>query len=234
MMAEFDLSTIRACTFDCYGTLIDWESGLLAAIRSLLASHGVQSDDADVLRGFSLAERQIESGPFILYREVCAKVTSRIATHFNIALREGEQHALADSIANWTAYGEVHSALRTLKQRYKLGVLSNVDDDLFAHTAPKLGVELDGLVTSEQVQSYKPAHAHFDEILARLNLEPSQILHIAESRHHDIAPARTLGFLTCWIKRHATGEPSASGSSDAQPHITATSLTDLIQQIDQQ
>jgi len=227
-----DASAIKLCTFDCYGTLVDWERGLLACVQPILCAHGVKMSKrelgGEIIEVFAREERAIEAGVFMSYADVCAENMRRIAAHFDVTLEKSEAGALGESIQDWPAFDETPAALRVLKQRFKLGVLSNIDDDFFAHTAAKLGAQLDFLVTSQQVRSYKPKRAHFEQIFLRSGLLPSEILHIAESRYHDIAPASELGMRTVWVNRHGDVGPSASGASDAQADISVGSLAELV------
>lgn len=222
-----DPLSIKACTFDCYGTLVDWETGLLGALRPILDRGACHPSDAHIVSAFAEAEREVESGAYLPYREVCAEVTRLVAHRFAVPLKPGEEHHLALSIRDWPAFEETPAVLRALKARYRIGVLSNIDDDLFAFTRPKLGVDLDEVVTAQRVRSYKPGPAHFEEALRRMGLRPDEVLHIAESRFHDVAPARRLGIRTVWVNRKGGG-PSASGPSDARPDLEAGTLTGLL------
>jgi len=225
-----DFREIKAVTFDCYGTLVDWETGLLGALRPVLERGACHPSDEHIISAFAEAEREVESGPYLPYREVCAEVARLVAHRFAVALEPGEERALAESIARWPAFAETPGALRRLKQRFKVGVLSNIDDDLFSLTEPKLGVDLDLLVTAQSVRSYKPGSAHFETALDRLGLSPREVLHVAESRYHDVAPAKSMGFRTVWVNRKGD-RPSASGESDAQPDLTVGTLEALVSSI---
>ncbi|MBL8747147.1 MAG: haloacid dehalogenase type II [Phycisphaerae bacterium] len=221
--------TITALTFDCYGTLIDWETGILRAFERLIGGGLAPEHRDDLIRSYARIEREIEAGPYLPYRDVLALAASRIAGEFGVSLRPGEQHALAESVGDWPAFRETPPMLRALKRKYRLAVLSNIDDDLFALSRPHLGVDLDEVVTAQQVRSYKPGRAHFDEALRRLALEPGALLHVAESRYHDIAPARSLGIATVWVNRRPGGGPSASGESAAIPDREVRSLGELVE-----
>lgn len=252
--------SIRALTFDCYGTLIDWETGILGALAPLFERAGKRMDAAAVIPAYARHEREVESGPYLRYREVLGRVEDALMDEFGLgvpptcvggsrcsgdAASTSQEHRppktevggtasrLAQSLGNWSAFAETPGCLRALKEKYALGVLSNIDDDLFALSAPKLGVELNLLVTAEQVRSYKPGLAHFETALRQLRLRPDQILHVAESRYHDVEPAGGLGFRTCWVRRHAEGADnaaSASGpmASGREPDITVRSLGELV------
>jgi len=225
-----NLLGIRAMTFDCYGTLIDWESGILTALEPWFERAGIAMQPDAVLRSFALHERAVEAGAYQSYRAVLTEVLRLFAAEYSLTIPHGRESLLAESVPRWPAFAETPSAMRAFKLRYRLAVLSNVDDDLF--NAPggshsRLGVELDNLVTAQQVGSYKPGLAHFQEAMRRLKLEPSEILHVAESRYHDVAPARSLGMRTVWVNRHGPGGASASGSSEAIPDLEVPDLTTL-------
>ncbi len=223
-----DFSAFKAITFDCYGTLIDWEAGISAALTPLIRRAGVGVDPDVLLAAYGEAERAAEAGPFRPYREVLADVGRRLSEQFGFARREGEEHILADSIRDWPAFAETPEALRQLKARFRLAVLSNIDDDLFEGSRSKLGVKLDAVITAQQVRSYKPGRGHFVEAQRRLELPAESILHVAESRFHDIEPAKALGFGTVWVNRHALhGGPSASGEGAAEPDLEVADLTTL-------
>ncbi len=219
-----DPSRFDALTFDCYGTLIDWEQGLLAALNALLDRHAARTPGEDALLClYAELESEAQRGPYRRYREVLAEVCRGIADRHGITLATGEDGSLAESIREWPAFADTPDALRVLKRRYRLAVLSNIDRDLFARSAPKLGVELDALVTAEDVRSYKPGHAHFLRGLEVLGLPRGRVLHVAQSRYHDIAPASALGFATIWVNRqvdrHGATTPSAAKADLEVPDL---------------
>lgn len=226
-----NLNNIELITFDCYGTLIDWETGILNALEPVFERHSVHPTRQHILRAFGDIERRVEAGSYQPYRDVLREVARRLFDRAGVieqALSERELGVLAISVGDWPAFDETPRCLRALKATgYQLGVLSNIDDDMFARSLPRLGVDLDLLVTAQQVRSYKPAPAHFREALKRAGLDPSRILHVAESRFHDVAPARELGIKTVWINR-SQGNPSASGESDSTPDHTVRSLEELL------
>ncbi len=222
-----DLSGVQWLTFDCYGTLIDWESGILRAVRKLLSAHAIPARDDDILSRFAALEAEQERGPYRLYREVLRTVMAEMGRAFGVRFVPEEVLSLPESLGEWPAFAETPTALAALQQRFKLAVISNIDNDLFALSAPKLGVEIDALITAQQCRSYKPSLNNFRTALGRLGVNPDQVLHIAESRYHDIAPARTLGIQSVWVNRK-NGRPSASGAADAQPDLEVHSLTDLV------
>ncbi|MEZ5559431.1 MAG: HAD-IA family hydrolase [Pseudomonadales bacterium] len=207
-------------TFDCYGTLIDWENGLLGFLQPLLESYDVHVIDDWVLELFAQyePEAQTKGGS---YRRVLGEVLQRFGTRLAFTPSEDTLDAFAGSIEYWQPYPDTVAALKRLKQHYRLAVVSNIDDDLFALTAPQLGVELDAVITAEQVGAYKPDHAMFREALRRVQ---GPVLHVAQSRFHDIAPARALGIDCAWINRSGA---SAARDVQAEPDFTFANLTEL-------
>jgi len=196
-----DFTRFEVATFDCYGTLIDWEAGILAALRPILAAHGIDAGDDALLEAFAYEEAQAQHATWIPYASVLRRVVEGIGDRFGFRPSAAEREALAASVTEWPAFPDTAAALAALQRRYRLIVLSNIDDDLFAGTARSLRVALDDVVTAQQVRSYKPARGHFDEVCARIGLHPSRILHVAQSLYHDIAPAQALGFATVWVNR---------------------------------
>jgi 2-haloacid dehalogenase len=225
-----DLPQISALTFDCYGTLVDWETGILATLKQLLARHGVQPPgDSDLLSMYAQIEARQEEGEYQPYRDVLACVLISIASQCGITnLPEHEQDELAESLPRWPPFPDTAPFLRRAASTYKLCICSNIDDDLFEGTRRALGVPIDFVVTAQRCRSYKPNPRHFQLALELLQLPPDRILHIAESRRHDIEPAKKLGFQTAWVNRHkARPGPSASGHADATPDLEVASLTEL-------
>lgn len=224
---------VQAITFDCYGTLIDWETGIRSALVPLIQNGSRSAGGPDAARAietFGRIERQVQEGPYRPYAQVLVEVQRRVLDELGVPADPSQADALSTSLPTWPAFAETPGCLRALKAFARLGVLSNIDDRLFAHSAPKLGVDLDVLVTAEQVRSYKPGLAHFQEGLRRLGLTPDRVLHVAESRFHDIEPAASMGIRTVWVNR-AGGSPAASGiggAAAAEPTLTVRSLRDLV------
>ena len=224
-MSQIDVAGVEALTFDCYGTLVDWESGILATLRPILEARGVERSDSDLLELFGQLESRIQASAFGSYRDVLGAVMSTLASQLGFAPSEDERTALADQLGRWTVFPDTVQALERLAARFKLVVISNVDDDLFADTQQTIGVDFDEVVTAAQVRSYKPERAHFDEALRRLGLDRSQVIHVAQSLFHDIAPAAALGWRTVWVRRRASDEGSgATPRSEATPDYAVADL----------
>jgi 2-haloacid dehalogenase len=236
-----DWDQIRAVTFDCYGTLIDWEAGILAAVMSALPAGAEPPDATAVLQRYAELERRAEAGAWRPYHQVLGEVGSRLAAEFGLVEARLD---LAGSVGRWPAFEETPGCLRALAARYDVAIWSNVDDALFAGTMPRLGLGALSprqLVTAEQVRSYKPGPAHFLEGIRRLGVEPRSVLHVAESRFHDVEPANALGLQTVWVNRRGGAEGSASGRPSgparhgvpgrgAAPLLEVRTLTELLRQ----
>jgi 2-haloacid dehalogenase len=219
-----DLSRFEVLTFDCYGTLIDWESGLLSALRDTL--HPKVSDD-ELLRLYSEAEPAIQAGGYKRYREVLREVLNQIAASAGTKVPIGKHYALAESLPHWRPFRDTVPALRRLKKKYQLGIISNTDDDLFAATAKHLEVPFDFVVTAEQVGSYKPSKKNFEKALVRIGKPKEKWLHAAESLYHDVAPARELGIATVWVDRRQGKKASATKITSARADVEVNSLKEL-------
>lgn len=225
-----DFSQVEYISFDCYGTLIDWESGILAYLRPLLQRKNRHVSDSETLDRYSEFEPR-EQETYKPYRDVLARVVRDFGAQFNFEVGAEEAAGLAQSIRNWRPFPDTVPALQRLKSRYKLAILSNIDDDLFAFTAPKLGVELDLVVTAEQVQSYKPSLRNFETLLQHLPVDKHRLLHAAESLYHDMVPAHTLGIRTAWVNRRQGKTSAATKLAAAHPDIevpTVGALADLL------
>jgi 2-haloalkanoic acid dehalogenase type II len=193
-------------TFDCYGTLIDWEGGILAELRPWASMHGISVTDDVLLEAFGEAEAAAEEqAPGTRYPQILEDVLRRLADRWSLTLAPHEAVEFGRSVVRWPAFPDSPEALRYLKQHYKLVIISNVDHASFAKSQERLGVTFDRVITAQDVGSYKPNLQNFryalDDIKRTLGVEPSQVLHTAQSIFHDIVPARTIGLRTMWINR---------------------------------
>lgn len=217
-VTSLSLESIRLITFDCYGTLIDWENGMLAALRPLFSRDGRHVPDLQVLELYGEIEAELESGPYLSYRQVLARTTREIGLRLGIEVSAEEGSAFAESLTRWNPFIDTLPALQSLGRRFRLGIISNVDDDLFAETRKNLApVEFEFVVTAQQMQSYKPVHRNFEEAIRRSGLSKGQILHAGQSLYHDVAPANALGIQNVWVNR-----PSIRPGSGAARPGTAT------------
>ena len=223
-----DLDGFEILSFDCYGTLIDWEAGILAALAPVLARHGCEVPADDLLRAYAILETAAEGGPYRPYAAVLQEVVAGLGRRFGFAPTAGECDALAATIADWPPFPDTVAALGRLKTKYRLAVISNIDDDLFAGSARALGVGFDWVVTAQQVASYKPSLDNFRAALARFGSPADRVLHVAQSLFHDIAPARTLGLRTVWVNRRRGREGSgATPPATARPDLEVGDLAEL-------
>jgi 2-haloalkanoic acid dehalogenase type II len=213
------LTDFKALTFDCYGTLIDWETGIWDALQPLLMANRT----ADVTRRTALAafgeaeSAEQERRPGSLYPDILASVHRALAGRFGLSTTPDLDAAFGGSIGQWPAFPDTADALRTLKERYKLVILSNVDRRGIAASNRRLGVSFDAIYTAEDVGSYKPARRNFEYLLARLadvhGVGPPDLLHTAQSLFHDHVPAKSLGLATCWIDRQGLSKGGDWGAT---------------------
>ncbi|HEV8377136.1 MAG TPA: HAD-IA family hydrolase [Candidatus Polarisedimenticolia bacterium] len=209
-------------TFDCYGTLVDWDAGIRAAFLAAAAQDGVSLDAGSVIGAYSRIEPEIEAEPYRPYREVLSETARRVAGELGWNLSPGREAFLAESVPSWPVFPDTNEALLRLSVAgCRLGILSNVDDDLLAATCRHFGVPFDFVITAQQVRAYKPAHAHFQA--ARQRLGEAAWLHAAQSFFHDVVPAVELGIPVAWINRKR--EKAMAG--DAAPTVELEELARL-------
>ena len=207
-----------ALTFDCYGTLIDWESGLLAGLRAVLDPHGVSADDDVLLETYAGFEANAEAGPYLRYRDVLGVGLRGVCAGFEIRPTDAEVAAFGGSVVDWPAFPDSTAALARLKTRFRLGIITNCDDDLFAASNRRLGVAFDWVVTAQQAGGYKPRLANFELAFERIDVPRERILHVAQSLFHDHVPAKALGMTTVWIdRRHDRPGSGATPLASAVP-----------------
>jgi len=198
-MIEFERFT--HLTFDCYGTIIDWEAGILAAVVPVLERHGVSIDEPELLQLYAQFEARQEAGSYKPYKQILMGVMESFGADLGFTPSEADLLALPGSVGAWPPFPDSVEALQRLQVGFELVILSNIDDDLFAATEAMLGVEFDEVITAQQVGSYKPSLETFDFALDRLQVPRQKVLHVAQSLFHDHAPAKELGFTTVWVNR---------------------------------
>ncbi|RRH94829.1 haloacid dehalogenase type II [Mesorhizobium tamadayense] len=202
------LTDFKALTFDCYGTLIDWESGMIDGLKPLTERAGRRLSRNEILQAHARHESsQQKWTPEKRYRDLLAIVYKRLAEEWGVVITPEECMAYGESVKDWPAFADSAKALQYLKQHYKLIILSNVDNYSLSYSNKKLGVDFDAIYTAEDIGSYKPSARNFDYMLEKLRtigVGDEQVLHTAESMFHDHAPANSLGLASCWIyRRHA-------------------------------
>ncbi len=223
-----DFTRFEILTFDCYGTLINWESGILSALHRVLSAHGKKIDDATILKLYGDFELRSEQGTFRPYREVLESVVRQFAAELHFTASAEEVSSLPDSLPDWKPWPDTVAALRQLKTRFRLAILSNVDNDLFAATRPQLGVDFDEVMTAQQAQAYKPSLKLFALALSRINAPAHRVLHVGQSIYHDVIPAQSLGLATVWVNRpSARPGVGAVKAAEAKPDLTVSSLAEL-------
>jgi 2-haloacid dehalogenase len=217
---DLDVDGVDALTFDCYGTLIDWEAGLSEAFETVLRAHDIASDRDGVIERYARHEAAAESGPYRTYREVLAAGLRGVADELEFAPTADETATFSASVVDWPAFPDSAAALERLHRRFRLGVITNCDDDLFAASARRLGTEFDWVVTAQQAGSYKPDEANFRLAFERIGLPRERIVHVAQSLYHDHVPAKRLGLRTVWInRRHDRPGSGATPPATATPDV---------------
>ena len=221
-----DFNDIEWVSFDCYGTLVDWETGISSAVSSSLESYGTRKTNAEILELFADVEPVVQSsGAFKEYRAVLREVMTLISDRLGIRVGEDDVDCLSASLPDWPIFPDAGPALLTLKQRYKLAIISNVDDDLFAGSARALGVEFDAVITSQQAKAYKPNPRSFELAETVMGVDKERWLHVGESLYHDIEPANRLGIRSVWVNRPDRG--GGTRPIDAKPDLTVPDLAAL-------
>jgi 2-haloacid dehalogenase len=214
----------RWATFDCYGTLVDWNGGIRGELESLF---GVEHADRLLARYHELEPEIQAASPGSSYREVLTVALERLADETGLTLPEGETSALARSLPSWPVFEDVRPALAEARERgWRLAILSNTDRDLIDASVKAIGVPFGAAIVAGEIGSYKPAHRHWEAFREHTRADRERHVHVAQSLYHDIAPAADLGIRTIWINR--LGEPA-----DARPARTLPSLTGLADALDE-
>ncbi len=215
------LSDFTVLSFDCYGTLIDWESGIWAALQPLTAKAGGQPEREAALAAFARHESaQEEATPGLRYSELLERVHARLAAEWGIAPDAAAAHAFGASVGDWPAFPDSPGALAYLARFYKLVILSNVDRASFARSNVRLGVTFTAICTAEEIGSYKPDPRNFRfmlDRLAALGSRPDNILHVAQSLYHDHVPANRCGLRSAWIDRRGDSQGRGNAGWGATP-----------------
>lgn len=225
------LSDFEALSFDCYGTLIDWEAGIANVLRPWAAANGPSMTDEELLTAYSTHEAQAEEeNPTDLYPQILARAMRGLGAELGIPVTDEDADAFSVSVPDWPAFPDSQDALARLAERYKLIILSNVDRTSFAGSNKRLGVTFTSILTAQDIGSYKPSLRNFEALdaeIKRLGVGEGKLLHVAQSLFHDHVPAKSVGLPTVWINRRhdnpgwgATPEPPA----DVTPDWTFTSM----------
>ena len=209
-------------TFDCYGTLIDWEGGIVRAFQSEAAREGLELDAGSIISAYMAEEPGVEAQVYRPYTEVLAETARRVAARLGWAITAESAGFLAASLPGWLPFPDTNPALEQLARRYRLGILSNIDDHLLRATISHFTVNFDLIVTAEQVRSYKPGPAHFEE--ARLRLGEKRQMHAAQSYFHDVVPATRLNLPVVWVNRNGEARPAGGPG----PTFEVRDLSELV------
>lgn len=214
-------------SFDCYGTLVDWECAITATLQAIILDHDAHWNDAVLLEHFAAWEpaEQAEGGS---YRNVLNRVLVRFGTRLGFVPTELQHAQFEECIARSLPFPDTLAALKTLSETFQLAIISNTDDDLFALTAPLLKIRFNHVITAEQVGTYKPNPKNFEYALNKFTFPKSRVLHVAQSLFHDVEPATQLDIATVWIDR-TSGKLGATVPSKATPCWTYPSLADFVQ-----
>jgi len=215
-----NLREIKLLSFDCYGTLIDWEAGILDGLRAFREENSIPASDDELLERYGRIESNIQAGPYKPYRGILVEVMRGLAAAYGVEESRYGEDVLVRSLPDWRPFEDTVASLRALRTRYRLAIVSNIDDDLFEHSARHLEVEFDHVVTAQQVGAYKPSHENFEYAETIFGVPKENWLHVAQSLYHDIAPANELGIMCAWInRRHAKPGAGATRSSSARPTL---------------
>jgi 2-haloacid dehalogenase len=224
-LSAIDFSRFDALTFDTYGTLIDWERGILNALQVVLSRDDVDRTEDELLELYAKHEAAVEAGVYRTYREVLAASVRGLCADLGV---DPSDRAVADfsaAVGEWPAFPDSAAALRRLKARFRLGVLTNCDDDLFAASNRRLGVSFDWIVTAQQARGYKPRPENFDLLFRTVDVPRERILHVAQSLFHDHVPAKAMGMTTVWIdRRHDRRGFGATPPADATPDLVCPDM----------
>lgn len=227
-MSEVDFSRFDAITFDCYGTLIDWEQGILNALQPVLAPREVDVGEDELLERYARHEAVLEAGDYLTYREVLAESLRGLGAELGFDVTADDAQRFAEAMGDWPAFHDTAPALRRLHERFRLGVITNCDRDLFARSNRRLGVTFEWIVAAEDARAYKPSRRPFELALETIELPRERILHAAQSLFHDHVPAKQLGLTTVWVdRRHDRPGFGATPEASATPDLTVPDMKTL-------
>jgi 2-haloacid dehalogenase len=225
---SLDFDRFDAITFDCYGTLIDWEEGILNALQPVLAPRGVETAPDELLERYARHEAELEAGDYLPYREILARALRRLCDELGVSPSEAEADVFAQAIADWPAFPDTAAALRRLHTRFRLGVITNCDRDLFALSNRRLGITFDWVVTAEDSRAYKPGLRPFELAFETIDVPRERILHAAQSLFHDHVPAGQLGLASVWVdRRHDREGFGATPPASASPDLVVPDMATL-------
>lgn len=223
-------SDFEILTFDCYGTLIDWETGIFSSLKPILSAHDKSLADAELLELYGELEAEAEAGPYRSYREILRSVVRGFGKRLSFTPTVEEMDALSNSIPKWRPWPDTVEALKTLALRYRLAIISNIDDELFQLTSRYLPLKFDPITTAQQAKCYKPGPEIFRLSLTKITTAPERILHVGQSIYHDVLPAQSLGMATVWVNRPSPrAGVGAVKRAEGKPDLEVPDLKTLAQ-----
>ncbi len=228
-----DLARFKALTFDCYGTLIDWERGIVECVRPWLAEAPSTITPALLLTAYAFMKwRHEQPRPVVLFTELMRRCWADLEDAFELPSRPGRAGLFAASIGDWPPFADTVAALEYFAHHYTLAIVSNIDDVSIAKSKEHLRAPFAVTITADAVNSYKPGLAHFTEVfrqLRALGIDRDEVLHVAQSKYHDIAPARALGVASVWVnRRYGQRGTGATIPADVEPDLVVKSLSELV------
>jgi 2-haloacid dehalogenase len=215
-------NAVSVISFDCYGTLVDWEAGISSFLTQMLEQKRVVADVAEVLKAREDIEFELIQGPYRGYREILSLSLKEALYRFSIPCKDRDGEQLAESVPNWPVFKETRAALEKLAEKSRLAIISNIDNDIIEKTRDSIGVNFSLTVTAQDARAYKPSTKPFELALRRLGCKSKDVLHVSSGFRYDIPPAHKLGFKTAWINRKNEKKPVAH-----QPDYEFQSLTQL-------
>ncbi|MEP7360571.1 MAG: haloacid dehalogenase type II [Chloroflexota bacterium] len=227
--SPIDWASVEVLSFDCYGTLIDWENGILASLHAVLgAGPGHAAPDDALLEAYARHEARLEAGPWQPYRQVLTEALAATVAERGQSVPASVRTQVGGSVADWPAFDDSVAALALLRKRFGLAVITNCDDDLFDFSDERLGRPFTWRITAQQVGSYKPSKRNFQFALQRIGLSPERIVHVAQSLYHDHVPAQAMGLKTVWVnRRHDRPGFGATPAASARPNLTVPDMATL-------
>jgi len=220
-----DFKQFEILTFDCYGTLIDWKKSILDIIIPVINAYHQDITRDELFQLFLEADHKFVSVEYRPYRDILIDIIEEIGKHLNLDLLSRDKTCLVDRFGDWTPFPDTHDALLELHKKFRLAIISNVDDDLFDITKRCLGVRFDFIITAKQLGSYKPSLNNFVKALEVLGVPSGKVLHIAQSVFHDIIPTNRLGWKNVWVNRY--GDPERSDPAEF-PDLEVPDLEALV------
>ncbi|MGD0176298.1 MAG: haloacid dehalogenase type II [Candidatus Bathyarchaeia archaeon] len=199
---------LSAITFDCYGTLVDWEAGITSFLDQVLREKGTTANIPEVVRAREDIDFEMVQGPYRPYKEILRLSLKETFNRFQVAYNDQDGERLIQSVPTWPVFEETRPALDRLARKYPLAIISNIDKDIIEKTKASIGVSFAVTVTAQEAGAYKPTLTPFQLALKKLSLKATNILHVSSGFRYDVPPARRLGFRTAWVNRKSEQAPS--------------------------